>query len=131
MSTETHNQSLFDLGKSPEQKKKEEQEAKKKAAQEERQKNQSKAQKDAQKRREEQERKRKEEENRAYPAGTAVKYINSFGREETVLERDMKKSEIIEMLQDEYPEVTADKAEFRYDADKKRVVVYMGSQKKG
>lgn len=43
----------------------------------------------------------------------------------------MNKKQVIAFLQDDYPEVTKDRAKFRYDEDKKQIVVTMGSFDKG
>ena len=124
---------MFDLGPKadPKAAAKVEKEAKRQA-------NMSKSQKDAEKRRKEAAQKRKEaeekkkrEEARVYPAGTEIKYVNELGRETITLPEDMNKARIIEMLQDDYPEVSETRVELRHDEKRNRVVVQTGSFKKG
>lgn len=74
---------------------------------------------------------RKEEEERVYSAGTEVKYVNHLGREEIRLPEPMKKAEVIAHLSDDYPEVTSAGAKFRYDKEKDRIVLTLGSFDKG
>ena len=130
---QTEEPTMFDLGPKtdPKAAEKAEKEAKRQAAM-------SKSQKDAEKRRKENEQKKKEaeekkkrEEARVYPAGTEIKYVNELGRETIALPEDMKKAQIIEWLQDDYPEVSETRVELRYDEKRNRVVVQTGSFKKG
>lgn len=81
--------------------------------------------------REKAEQARKEEEERVYSAGTEVKYVNHLGREEIRLPEPMKKAEVIAHLSDDYPEVTSAGAKFRYDKEKDRIVLTLGSFDKG
>ena len=89
------------------------------------------ARKEGEEKRKEQERKKKEEENRVYDAGTKLRYVGHLGRENRELNEPMTKKQIIEDLQDDYPEVTLERAKFRYDKEKDQIVITMGSFDKG
>lgn len=95
------------------------------------QKKTEKARKEQEEKRNEAEKKKKEAENRVYEAGTKLRYVGHLGRENIALKEPMNKKQIIAFLQDDYPEVTKDRAKFRYDEDKKQIVVTMGSFDKG
>lgn len=90
-----------------------------------------KARKEQEEKRKEAEKKMKEQENRVYGAGTKLRYVGHLGRENIELEEPMNKKQVIAHLQDDYPEVTESRAKFRYDEDKKQIVVTMGSFDKG
>ena len=90
-----------------------------------------KARKEQQEKQREAEKKKKEQENRVYEAGTKLRYVGHLGRENIELEEPMNKKQVIAHLQDDYPEVTESRAKFRYDEDKKQIVVTMGSFDKG
>ena len=129
----TEEPAMFDLGPKPDPKAaaKAEKEAKRQANMSKSQKDAEKRRKEAEEKREEAEEKRKQEEARIYKAGTEVKYVNELGRETITLPEDMNKARIIEMLQDDYPEVSETRVEFRHDEKRNRVVVQTGSFKKG
>ena len=81
--------------------------------------------------RREAERKKKEEEERVYEAGTKLRYVGHLGRENIELAEPMNKKQVINFLQDDYPEVTPERAKFRYDKEKNQIVVTMGFFNKG
>ena len=87
--------------------------------------------KKADEQRKEAERKKKEEEERVYDAGTKLRYVGHLGRENIELAEPMNKKQVIDFLQDDYPEVTPERAKFRYDKEKNQIVVTMGSFDKG
>lgn len=87
--------------------------------------------KKADEQRKEAERKKKEEEERVYEAGTKLRYVGHLGRENIELAEPMNKKQVIAYLQDDYPEVTPERAKFRYDKEKNQIVVTMGSFDKG
>ena len=95
------------------------------------QKKAEKARKEADEKRKEAENKKKEEQNRVYEEGTKLRFVGHLGRENRELDRPMNKKQIIEDLQDDYPEVTPERAKFRYDKEKQQIVVTMGSFDKG
>lgn len=95
------------------------------------QKKAEKARKETEDKRKEAEKKKKEEQNRIYEEGTKLRYVGHLGRENRELDRPMNKKQIIEDLQDDYPEVTPERAKFRYDKEKQQIVVTMGSFDKG
>ena len=89
------------------------------------------SQRKADEQRKEAERKKKEEEERVYEAGTKLRYVGHLGREDIELAEPMNKKQVIDFLQDVYPEVTPERAKFRYDKEKNQIVVTMGSFNKG
>jgi hypothetical protein len=90
-----------------------------------------KSRKEQEEKRKEAEKKKKEQENRVYEAGTKLRYVGHLGRENIELEEPMNKKQVIAFLQDDYPEVTESRAKWRFDEDKKQIVVTMGSFDKG
>lgn len=119
---EVAQEAMFSMApkKTPEEKKKDEAKTK-----------QDTAKKKADEDKAERERKKKEEENRVYPAGTEIHYINHHGRDKIELEADMKRAEVFEFLQEDFPELSPTRAEFRWDEKRGRIVVQSGAMTKG
>jgi FMN phosphatase YigB (HAD superfamily) len=117
---------LFDM-----RSKEEIEEEKRRAKMNESQRKAEDSRKKADEQRKEAERKKKEEEERIYEAGTKLRYVGHLGRENIELSEPMNKKQVIAYLQDDYPEVTESRAKFRYDKEKKQIVVTMGSFDKG
>lgn len=107
-----------------------------KQTKEEKQKAETKEKQDASKKKaedqkKERERKEEEEKNRVYPAGTEIHYINHHGRDKKVLEEDMKRAEVFEFLQEDFPELSPNRGEFRWDEKRRRIVIQSGAMTKG
>jgi hypothetical protein len=66
-----------------------------------------------------------------YPEGTEIHYVGDTTREKTQLPNKMTAKEVYEYMQDDYPEVTEDRVELRYDKARGRIVMTPKSFKKG
>lgn len=66
-----------------------------------------------------------------YPEDTEIHYVGDTARERAKLPRKMTAKEVYEYMQDDYPEVTEDRVELRYDKARSRIVMTPKSFKKG
>jgi len=69
----------------------------------------------------------KKPEPRRFPEGVEVRYSGH----RRALPREMTEAEVFEFLEDDFPELSAERAELRYDAEKNRLVPVLKAHKKG
>ncbi|MEW6635351.1 MAG: Mov34/MPN/PAD-1 family protein [Actinomycetota bacterium] len=69
----------------------------------------------------------KKPEPKKYPAGVEVHYSGH----KKALPHEMTQAEVFEFLEDDFPELSADRAELRHDEEKNRLVPVLKAHKKG